>query len=176
MAPHNRDTSHHHVTARTPRRDRHDGHSHDMTDGHDASTTGTAVIAYSGRGCGCDRIQRNVPARSTRHATPQANKHSSEQTFDRTHVLMLHIQQPPPWGSPPGSKSRGRWLSSADAECSLEHFWITRYLRSLHIFSGCNRFCTLHIVYNVPWIDVDGGRAQLGSASISGCYHSLRVA
>lgn len=106
MAPHNRDTSHHHVTARTPRRDRHDGHSHDMTDGHDVSTTGTAVIAYSGRGCGCDRIQRNVPARSTRHATPQANKHSSEQTFDRTHVLMLHIQQPPPWGSlPPGQKA-----------------------------------------------------------------------
>lgn len=119
MAPHNRDTSHHHVTARTPpqtrdatatartpRRDRHDGHSHDTTDGHDGSTTGTAVIAYSGRGCGCDRIQRNVPAHSTRHATPQANKHSSEQTFDRTHVLMLHIQQPPPWGSlPPGQKA-----------------------------------------------------------------------
>lgn len=113
MAPHNLDTSRHHVTARTPpqtrdatatartpRRDRHDGHSHDV------STTGTAVIAYSGRGCGCDRIQRNVPARSTRHATPQANKHSSEQTFDRTHVLMLHIQQPPPWGSlPPGQKA-----------------------------------------------------------------------
>lgn len=61
---------------------------------------------------GHDRIQRNVPAHSTRHATPQANKHSSEQTFDRTHVLMLHIQQPPPWGSlPPGQK--------AGAACSL---------------------------------------------------------
>lgn len=82
-----------HATARPqPRRD-HDGH-----DGHD--------------GHGHDRIQRNVPARSTRHATPQANKHSSEQTFDRTHVLMLHIQQPPPWGSlPPGQK--------AGAACSL---------------------------------------------------------
>lgn len=73
-----------HATARPqPRRD-HDGH-----DGH-----------------GHDRIQRNVPAHSTRHATPQANKHSSKQTFDRTHVLMLHIQQPPPWGSlPPGQKA-----------------------------------------------------------------------
>lgn len=109
MAPHNRDTSHHHVTARTPpqtrdatatartpRRDRHDGHSHDMTDG-----TRREHDRY-----GRDRIQRNVPAHSTRHATPQANKHSSEQTFDRTHVLMLHIQQPPPWGSlPPGQKA-----------------------------------------------------------------------
>lgn len=191
MAPHNCDTSHHHVTARTPpqtrdvtatartpRRDRHDGHSHDMTDGHDVSTTGTDVIAYSGRGCGCDRIQRNVPAHSTRHATPQANKHSSEQTFDRTHVLMLHIQQPPPWGSlPPGSKSRGRWLSSADAECSLEHFWITRYSRSLHIFSGCNRCCTLHIVYNVPWIDVDGGEASLSHINVWPSTHkgSVRI-
>lgn len=202
MAPHNRDTSHHHVTARTPpqtrdatatartpRRDRHDGHSHDV------STTGTAVIAYSGRGCGCDRIQRNVPARSTRHATPQANKHSSEQTFDRTHVLMLHIQQPPPWGSlPPGSKSRGRCVSGLKAECDFRGYleklghgatgWNGAVFAVLAsggaswcgIFSCCNRCCTLHIVYNVPWIDVDGGRAQLGSASISGCYHSLRVA
>lgn len=190
MAPHNRDTSHHHVTARTPpqtrdatatartpRRDRHDGHSHDMTDGHDVSTTGTAVIAYSGRGCGCDRIQRNVPAHSTRHATPQANKHSSEQTFDRTHVLMLHIQQPPPWGSlPPGQKAgaAGSLVLTLNARWNIFGLPVT-YV-SLHIFSGCNRFCTLHIVYNVPWIDVDGGRAQLGSASISGCYHSLRVA
>lgn len=132
------------------------------------ATTGTDMIAYKG----------TCPRDTTRHATRQPNKHSSEQTFDRTHVPMLHIRQTPPrvGECPPGSKSRGRWLSSADAECSLEHFWITRYLRSLHIFSGCNRFCTLHIVYNVPWIDVDGGRAQLGSASISGCYHSLRVA
>lgn len=71
------------------------------------ATTGTTSRARRGHDMhGHDRIQRNVPARSTRHATPQANKHSSEQTFDRTHVLMLHIQQPPPWGSlPPGQKA-----------------------------------------------------------------------
>lgn len=110
MAPHNRDTSHHHVTARTPpqtrdatatartpRRDRHDGHSHDMTDGHDVSTTGTAVIAYSGRGCGCDRIQRNVPARY--HTTRQ---NTIAQTFQR-----CAMQQTPPVGEcPPGAKSK----------------------------------------------------------------------
>lgn len=65
-------------------------------DGHATATTGTDMIAYKG----------TCPRDTTRHATPQANKHSSEQTFDRTHVLMLHIQQPPPWGSlPPGQKA-----------------------------------------------------------------------
>lgn len=99
---------------------------------------------------GHDRIQRNVPARY--HTTRQ---NAIAQTFQR-----CTMQQTPPVGEcPPGAKSRGRWLSSADAECSLEHFWITRYLRGLHIFSGCNRFCTLHIVYNGLWIDVDDGRA-----------------
>lgn len=131
------------------------------------ATTGTTSRARRGHDMhGHDRIQRNVPARY--HTTRNT---STEQTFQR-----CICNKPLGRGGSPGPKNRGRLLSSADAECSLEHFWITRYLRSLHIFSGCNRFCTLHIVYNVPWIDVDGGRAQLGSASISGCYHSLRVA
>lgn len=135
--------------------------------GHDGHATARPQPRRDHDGHGHDRIQRNVPARY--HTTRQ---NTIAQTFQR-----CTMQQTPPWGSvPPRRKKQGRWLSSADAECSLEHFWITRYLRSLHIFSGCNRFCTLHIVYNVPWIDVDGGRAQLGSASISGCYHSLRVA
>lgn len=81
------------ATARTPRHDHH-GHRHDTaTIMH---VTSPAVTAYKG----------TRPRDSTRRATPQANKHSSEQTFDRTHVLMLHIQQPPPWGSlPPGQKA-----------------------------------------------------------------------
>lgn len=134
-----------------PQRPWHDGH------GAATATTDTAAIAYKG----------TCPRDTTRHAKTQSHKRSNVAPCNK------HPRGGVP---PPGSRSRGRWLSSADAECSLEHFWITRYLRSLHIFSGCNRFCTLHIVYNVPWIDVDGGRAQLGSASISGCYHSLRVA
>ena len=32
-------------------------------------------------------------------------------------------------------------------------------LRRCRIFSGCNRCCTLHIVYNGLWIDVDGGKS-----------------
>lgn len=85
------------------------------------------------------------------HDTPKHN---------RTNVPMLHhATNTPRGGVSPRLKKQGRWLSSADAECSLEHFWITRYLRGLHIFSGCNRFCTLHIVYNGLWIDVDDGRA-----------------
>lgn len=88
---------HGHVTTATPR---------------DVTTSRARRPRHGHDGHGHDRIQRNVPAHSTRHATPQANKHSSEQTFDRTHVLMLHIQQPPPWGSlPPGQK--------AGAACSL---------------------------------------------------------
>lgn len=137
---------HGHVTTATPR-PRRTRHSHS----HDAAT-----IAYKG----------TCPHDTTRHAKTQSHKHTN----------VAPCNKHPREGVSPRLKKQGRWLSSADAECSLEHFWITRYLRSLHIFSGCNRFCTLHIVYNVPWIDVDGGRAQLGSASISGCYHSLRVA
>lgn len=142
----------------TPRHPGHDGHAtarpqprhgHDGHDGH-----------------GHDRIRGTCPRDTTRHAKTQSHKRSN----------VAPCNKHPRGGVSPRRKKQGRWLSSADAECSLEHFWITRYLRSLHIFSGCNRFCTLHIVYNVPWIDVDGGRAQLGSASISGCYHSLRVA
>lgn len=124
-------------------------HGHDGHDGH-----------------GHDRIRGTCPRDTTRHAKTQSHKRSN----------VAPCNKHPRGGASPGHKKQGRLLSSADAECSLEHFWITRYLRSLHIFSGCNRFCTLHIVYNVPWIDVDGGRAQLGSASISGCYYSLRVA
>lgn len=108
---------HGHVTTATPRdatarrtQPRHDGrprrarhsHGHDVQGatpchGHDVATTGTAMIAYKG----------TCPRDSTRHATRQPNKHSSEQTFDRTHVPMLHIQQPPPWGSPPGGQKAG---------------------------------------------------------------------
>lgn len=132
------------------------------------ATTGTTSRARRGHDMhGHDRIQRNVPARY--HTTRQ-------NTIVQTYQRCTMQQTPPRRGVSPRRKKQGRWLSSADAECSLEHFWITRYSRRLHIFSCCNRCCTLHIVYNVPWIDVDDGRAQLGSASISGCYHSLRVA
>ena len=49
---------------------------------------------------------------TARHATRQPNKHSSEQTFDKTRVPMLRIRQTPGWGSvPPGQK--------AGAACSL---------------------------------------------------------
>lgn len=54
------------------------------------------MIAYKG----------TRPRDTTRHATRQPNKHASEQTFDRTHVPMLHIRQTPGWGSvPPGQKA-----------------------------------------------------------------------
>lgn len=106
---------------------------------------GTATIMHT---CNCAN-KGTCPPDSTRHAIRQSNKHSTVATYNK----------PPVGEPPPGPKNRGRWLSSADAECSLEHFWITRYLRGLHIFSGCNRFCTLHIVYNGLWIDVDDGRA-----------------
>lgn len=180
MAPHNRDTSHHHVTARTPpqtrdatatartpRRDRHDGHSHDMTDGHDVSATGTAVIAYKGT---CPHVAHDTPHR--KRTNIRANRRSIEHMYQ-----CCTYNKPPGRGVPPRSKSRGRWLSSADAECSLEHFWITRYSRSLHIFSGCNRCCTLHIVYNVPWIDVDGGEASLSHINVWPSTHkgSVRI-
>lgn len=164
------------------------GHSHDMTDGHGGHGTavitattprpqarrpctamhdghwhGTATIMHT---CNCAN-KGTCPPDSTRHAIRQSNKHSTVATYNK----------PPVGEPPPGPKNRGRWLSSADAECSLEHFWITRYSRSLHIFSGCNRCCTLHIVYNVPWIDVDGGEASLSHINVWPSTHkgSVRI-
>lgn len=171
----------HAVTAMTRPRPGHDGHGH----GHDGHRHDGHARRTQTRH-GHDHAQSHHPqSRHTKErarAIPHDTQHVNRTNIRANRRSIEHVYQccaynkPPGKGVSPRSKSRGRWLSSADAECSLEHFWITRYLRSLHIFSGCNRFCTLHIVYNVPWIDVDGGRAQLGSASISGCYHSLRVA
>lgn len=130
------------------------------------------------------RIQKNVPAQY--HTTRNT---STEQTFQR-----CICNKPLGRGGSPGPKSRGRWVSGLKAECDFRGYleklghdatgWNGAVFAVLAsggaswcgIFSCCNRCCTLHIVYNVPWIDVDDGRAQLGSASISGCYHSLRVA
>ena len=134
----------------TARRDGHGqgrhSHGHDMTARRDVNTIAPAQIS---------------------HDTPEHN---------RTNVPTLHhATNTPPWGSLPRRKKQGRWLSSADAECSLEHFWITCYSRSLHIFSGCNRCCTLHIVYNVPWIDVDGGEASLSHINVWPSTHKGSV-
>lgn len=143
----------------TPRHPGHDGHAtarpqprhgHDGHDGH-----------------GHDRIRGTCPRDTTRHAKTQSHKRSN----------VAPCNKHPRWGASPGHKKQGRLLSSADAECSLEHFWITRYSRSLHIFSGCNRCCTLHIVYNVPWIDVDGGEASLSHINVWPSTHkgSVRI-
>lgn len=143
----------------TPRHPGHDGHAtarpqprhgHDGHDGH-----------------GHDRIRGTCPRDTTRHAKTQSHKRSN----------VAPCNKHPRGGASPGHKKQGRSLSSADAECSLEHFWITRYSRSLHIFSGCNRCCTLHIVYNVPWIDVDGGEASLSHINVWPSTHkgSVRI-
>ena len=135
-------------TTATPRH----GHSHDVTT---TATTGTDMIAYKGT---CLRD-------TTRHAKTQSHKRSN----------VAPCNKHPRGGVSPRRKKQGRWLSSADAECSLEHFWITCYSRSLHIFSGCNRCCTLHIVYNVPWIDVDGGEASLSHINVWPSTHKGSV-
>lgn len=141
----------------TPRHPEHDGHAtarpqprhgHDGHDGH-----------------GHDRIRGTCPRNTTRHAKTQSHKRSN----------VAPCNKHPRGGASPGHKKQGRWLSSADAECSLEHFWITCYSRSLHIFSGCNRCCTLHIVYNVPWIDVDGGEASLSHINVWPSTHKGSV-
>ena len=139
----------------------HDGHATATTGTvqprHDVATTGTDMIAYKG----------TCPRDTTRHAKTQSHKRSN----------VAPCNKHPRGGVSPRRKKQGRWLSSADAECSLEHFWITRYSRSLHIFSGCNRCCTLHIVYNVPWIDVDGGEASLSHINVWPSTHkgSVRI-
>lgn len=141
----------------TPRHPGHDGHAtarpqprhgHDGHDGH-----------------GHDRIRGTCPRDITRHAKTQSHKRSN----------VAPCNKHPRGGVSPPAQKQGRWLSSADAECSLEHFWITCYSRSLHIFSGCNRCCTLHIVYNVPWIDVDGGEASLSHINVWPSTHTGSV-
>lgn len=149
--PHDSDTKTADATATAAPRH---GHSHDVTT---TATTGTDMIAYKG----------TCPRDTTRHAKTQSHKRSN----------VAPCNKHPRRGVSPRRKKQGRWLSSADAECSLEHFWITRYSRSLHIFSGCNRCCTLHIVYNVPWIDVDGGEASLSHINVWPSTHkgSVRI-
>lgn len=138
------------VTTSRARRPRH---------GHDGRDTATATTR--------PRSHTKERARVIPHDTPKHN---------RTNVPMLHHATNTPVGEcPPRLKKQGRWLSSADAECSLEHFWITCYSRSLHIFSGCNRCCTLHIVYNAPWIDVDGGEASLSHINVWPSTHTGSV-
>ena len=80
-------------------------------DGHATATTGTDMIAYKG----------TCPRDTTRHAKTQSHKRSN----------VAPCNKHPRGGVSPRRKKQGRWLSSADAECSLEHFWITRYSRSL---------------------------------------------
>lgn len=151
--PHNGDTKTSDATAMaTTSRARHGG-----CDAQDAAATATTDATrpqprrdHDGHdGHGHDRIRGTCPRDTTRHAKTQSHKRSN----------VAPCSKHPRGGVSPRRKKQGRWLSSADAECSLEHFWITRYLRGLHTFSGCNRFCTLHIVYNGLWIDVDDGRA-----------------
>lgn len=116
-------------------------------------------------------------------AIPHDTQHVNRTNIRANRRSIEHMYQcctynkPPGRGVSPRVKKPGRLLSSADAECSLEHFWITRYSRSLHIFSGCNRCCTLHIVYNVPWIDVDGGEASLSHINVWPSTHkgSVRI-
>lgn len=127
--------------------------------GHDGRDTATATTR--------PQSHTKERARVIPHDTPKHN---------RTNVPTLHhATNTPRGGVSPRRKKQGRWLSSADAECSLEHFWITCYSRSLHIFSGCNRCCTLHIVYNVPWIDVDGGEASLSHINVWPSTHKGSV-
>ena len=174
-----------HGRDRAQRTDGHGGHDHSHSHGTDLEDVAGRRLVPGGHARPCTTDADATRPRSCTVISPaitaykgtctrDTTRHAKTQSHKRSNVAPCNKY--PRGGVSPRRKKQGRWLSSADAECSLEHFWITRYLRSLHIFSGCNRFCTLHIVYNVPWIDVDGGRAQLGSASISGCYHSLRVA
>lgn len=154
------------------------------TDGHTTTATDTTAMHDSH---GHDHAQSHHPqsrhtkerARAIPHDTQHVNRtniRANRRSIERMHQCCTY-NKPPGRGVSPRSKSRGRWLSSADAECSLEHFWITRYSRSLHIFSGCNRCCTLHIVYNVPWIDVDGGEASLSHINVWPSTHkgSVRI-
>lgn len=94
---------------------------------------------------------------------------------------------------PPGSKSRGRWVSGLKAECDFRGYleklghgatgWNGAVFAVLAsggaswcgIFSCCNRCCTLHIVYNVPWIDVDGGEASLSHINVWPSTHTGSV-
>lgn len=135
--------------------------------GHDGHATARPQPRHGHDGHGHDRIRGTCPRDTTRHAKTQSHKRSN----------VAPCNKHPRGGVSPRRKKQGRWLSSADAECSLEHFWITRYSRSLHIFSGCNRCCTLHIVYNVPWIDVDGGEASLSHINVWPSTHkgSVRI-
>ena len=108
------------------------------------------------------RIQADTTARHDHSHARRARNHKHRRDSARTYINApaLHTTRQksnhnPPWGSPPRPAKRGRWPSSADAECAPQQIRISRYTRFLYIFSWCNRYCTLHVVYNGLWIDVD---------------------
>lgn len=93
----------------------------------------------------------------------------------------------------PRRKKQGRWVSGLKAECDFRGYleklghdatgWNGAVFAVLAsggaswcgIFSCCNRCCTLHIVYNVPWIDVDGGEASLSHINVWPSTHTGSV-
>lgn len=102
-------------------------------------------------------------------------------------------QTPPRRGVSPRRKKQGRWVSGLKAECDFRGYleklghgatgWNGAVFAVLAsggaswcgIFSCCNRCCTLHIVYNVPWIDVDGGEASLSHINVWPSTHTGSV-
>lgn len=132
--------------------------------------------------CNCAN-KGTCPPDSTRHAIRQSNKHSTVATYNK----------PPVGEPPPGPKNRGRWVSGLKAECDFRGYleklghgatgWNGAVFAVLAsggaswcgIFSCCNRCCTLHIVYNVPWIDVDGGEASLSHINVWPSTHTGSV-
>ena len=147
------------VTTSRARRPRH---------GHDGRDTATATT--------WPRSHTKERACTIPHDTPKHN---------RTNVPTLHhATNTPRGGVSPRRKKQGRWVSGLKAECDFRGYleklghgatgWNGAVFAVLAsggaswcgIFSCCNRCCTLHIVYNVPWIDVDGGEASLSHINV----------
>lgn len=169
--------SHGHAAPRphpgTPRHPGHDGHAMARPQprhGHD--------------GHGHDRIRGTCPRDTTRHAKTQSHKRSNVAPCNK---------HPPVGGVSPRRKKQGRLVSGLKAECDFRGYleklghgatgWNGAVFAVLAsggaswcgIFSCCNRCCTLHIVYNVPWIDVDGGEASLSHINVWPSTHTGSV-
>lgn len=156
-----------------------------MTDGHDVRDA-TPQPRHDGHGTATTwprhaRLRSHTKERA--RAIPHDTQHVNRTNIRANRRLIEHMYQcctynkPPGRGVSPGLKNRGRCASGLKAECDFRGYleklghgatgWNGAVFAVLasggaswcSIFSCCNRCCTLHIVYNVPWIDVDGGGA-----------------
>lgn len=170
-----------HGHARRPQQPRHGSHTGATQARREPRRTQSRLIM----------ITRTQIAHDTQHVN-RTNIRANRRSIERMYQCCT-CNKHPRGGVSPRHKKQGRWVSGLKAECDFRGYleklghgatgWNGAVFAVLAgggaswcgIFSCCNRCCTLHIVYNVPWIDVDGGEASLSHINVWPSTHTRSV-